>query len=366
MTGSDNFGDSRKYLATSLSNIALFTALDIRSSMFSRGRVYVEDLKGNEIPEDPFMKKVFDPNYFQSHQDYLYQHLWFKSLGNNVVRVIKIRSNGKSNDIENVKSFNNLVPPCIDYNGINKINKMIISDSDYQKLLQKEIKYKIGDNTYPIKVEDLEFFYDVSNGMANNSVFKSPSRVEALKPSLANVLEAQKTKNINLQFGAKWIASNKKQEMNTATNLSAEEKKEIEDTLKVKGINATNADIKVDSLANDLRKLMLDDGLASDAMRIFSAYGINKDVLNWWMNGQSTYDNVEFGVIGWIQNNMQQEADDWANTWTSRFNYRDQGKVIKMDFKDLPIMKKVEVARGGFREETGRCRKNLCGRGRKF
>ena len=349
LNGSNSFGSHHEdYLKLSLENIALFTALDMKSTMMSRGRVSVLDLKTEkEIEDDPFLLKIANPNPFQSQQDFIRQHEWFKSLGTNVVRIIKIRDNGNANDIQNVRYLNNLIPSCIDWKEVNKIDKMIMSDRDFKNLQDRQIEYTVDDKKYPIKISDLEFFYDISNGMVNNSAFKSASRIDALLPSLYNISQAQESKNINLQFSSKFIATNKGKEssMNLATPLDVDQKREIENAISSNGIMATSADIDIKSLANDFRRLMYDDSVAADSMKVFSAFGINRDALNWWMTGDSTYDNKDAGMIDWIQNGIQYGADDWGNTWTNAFGYQEQGKKIRMTFDHLPIMKKVELDR---------------------
>mgnify|MGYP000318388604 CR=1 FL=1 len=345
---SDSFANhTGNYLKLSLSNIALFTALDLRSTMFSRGRVYLADEKGKEIDKDPILDLFKNPNFAQSQQDFLYSHLWNKSLGNNVSRVIPNRSglNVNVREIAKVSSIENLIPSLIDYKEVNKVKEFIISETQKKALLDKKLKYTLSGSEHEIPLNQLAFFYDVTNNMTDESYFKSPSRVKALIPSLLNIQEAQSAKNVNLKHSKKWLLTNKGGDTYGKTDLKTEEKKEIEERFLHKDVMATNADVKAESLAPDLRKLMLDDAVASDAMKVFSAYGINKDVINWWMNGQSTHANKEFGIVDWIQNSIQFEADDWGNTWTSFFGYDEQGKKLKIDYNGLPIMQSLELKR---------------------
>ncbi|AGO47375.1 structural protein [Cellulophaga phage phi19:1] len=367
LNGSDTFGSKCDYLSLSLSNPALFTALDIRSTMLSRGRISVIDLNTEkEIPKDDFLKVISNPNPFQSQNDFVRQHEWFKSLGTNVVRIIKIRDSGKANDIKNVRYLNNLIPSCINWKDVNKLNQMVISERDFNQLQERVIEYTVGDKKYPIKISDLEFFYDVSNGMVNDSVFKSTSRIDALLPSLHNISEAQKAKNINLQFSSKFVATNKAQEMNTRQPLEVDEKNEIERAIFSSGIMATNADVDIKSLANDMRKLMYDESTAADAAKVFGTYGISKEVLSWFADGSSTYDNADAGMIDFIQNTIQFSADDFCNTWSNAFNYLEQGKKIVMTFDHLPSMQKVEVNRIEFIKTKAEILKALVDSGASF
>lgn len=328
--------------------MALFTVLDLRATMFSRGKVCVYDLEGNEIPNDPFLVKIANPNFAQSQQDFLYQHLFFKSLGNNITKVTTPKN--RENDITSVKSLDNLVPDCIDYNGINKTNKFIFSRSDIDEYADREIKYTLDNKTYSIPIKQLAFFYDVSNGLEEDSVFISPSRLDALQKPLKNVQQAQKTKNINLKFSAKHIISRKDKKQTGDGTYSGilidnKERTDVEEKVYRKNVFASGEGFEVHSLASDFRKLMLDDSCNSDLLKISGAYGMTKDVISWALNGASTYDNRQTAVVDWIQNSIQFEGDDWSNTWTTKFNYLEQGKKIVMKWDHLPIMQIIEETR---------------------
>ena len=108
---------------------------------------------------------------------------------------------------------------------------------------------------------------------------------------------------------------------------------------------ATNSMLDVKSLANDLNKLMLDDNIASDASYILSALGINRDVLSYWMNGKTNYDNKNTALLDFVQSVIQAKGDDFGNTWTTRFGYQDQGKRIVVKYDHLPIMAEIERQR---------------------
>ena len=342
----DSFGDySGHYLHLSLKNIALFTALDIRSSIFSRGKLVLKDKEGNIIEKDPILDLFKNPNFVQSQQDYFYSHLWFKSLGNNIARVIPKSLNANVKDINRVAGIENLIPSCIEYNKINTVDSFLISPSQQRELGKRNIIYKLHDKEHKLKVEELAFFYDITNNMYEDCYLTSPSRIKALLPDLLNVEEAQSAMNVNLKHSKKWLISNKYSDANGAMAMRPEEKEEVENRFHEKDIIASNANISTESMMVDFRKLMYDDILASAATRINSAYGISRDVLNWWMNGQTTYDNKKYAVVDWIQNSIQFEADDWGSTWIDFFGYDKEGKTLTLDYSHLPIMNLLEVKR---------------------
>jgi len=342
MKAGTNYG-SHDHLQLSLSNIGLFTALDINASMISRGRVVVKELQGKEIEKDPALNLFSKPNFSQSQQDFLYQHQWFKSLGTNVTRIHKKSLRSSLDEVANIAAIENLIPTEINYHKLNKQRKLALSKKEQNRIKDLYIKYTIGSEEIEIPMSELLFFYDITNGLTKDSTYSSPSRIEALRPALYNLQEAQDAENINLNFSGKFIASNRQVDGAAGSlNLRPDEKEEIEQRIFTKKIMATNAVIDVKSLANDFNKLLYNDTIAAKALHICNAYGINRDVLNWSLNGSTTYDNQEKGVINWMQNTIQPQAEDWGNTWTNRFGYREQGKVITLDFSHIPIMQYIE------------------------
>lgn len=330
----DSFSDRQDYLTEALENVALFTVLDMRATMFSRAKVIVTDLDGKPIDNDPFIKLIEQPNFSQSQQDFLYQHLFFKGLGNNVTRVIA----SKPYDIDKAISLEHLVPSQIDYNNVNKVDKFVYAKSDINDVNKRALKYELDGKSYDIPLDEVLFFYDIANGLTKDSRFRSPSRIDSLRPALANIREAQKAKNINLKISSKHIISSGLTGDGMKDGLQPGEKSDIENNLFRRDTFATESNLNVNSLANDFRKLAFDDGIIAEMLKISNAYGINKDVLNWSLNGASTHDNKHFGAVDWIQNSIQFEGDDFANSWASHFNYRSQNKLIKLDYSHLPVM----------------------------
>ncbi len=337
-------------LKLSLTNPALFTAFNMRSTMLSRGIVKVQTLEGEDLEKDKFLDLIANPNYCESTEDFIKKHSWFKALGTGITKVVPNRPNGNVRNIENVAALEHLIPSQVDYGETSKYTNFITSRSQKKAVEERTLRYKISGEEHKIPVSELAFFYDIACNMRDEGLFKSPSRIDALAPEIKNIQEAQSSKNKNLVFSAKWLATNKKKGLQgMEVNLEENERTEIETSLFNKSMNATNANVDVENLANDFRKLMLDDNISSDAMRIFSVYDIPRSVLNWWAKGQAglgdSGSSEEIAAVRWIQNSIQLDADDFCNTWSNFFNYREQGKKIVMDFSHLPVMQVLETKR---------------------
>lgn len=327
------------YLELACENIALLTIHDLRSTMFSRARVCVLDRDGNEIPNDPFLAKIADPNFSDSQQDFLYKHLFFKGLGTNTTRVIH---RNKTKTVDSISAIVHLIPSNVNYNDINKFNSFVFASSDKKEVLSREIEYTLGDKVHKIPLSELIMFFDIASGLEPDSYFRSSSKVTALMPELRNIEEAQKAKNINLKFSSKFIVSGKKDAGHDQFQdvvLDPQERQDIEEKVYHKDILVNPNGLDVHSLANNFNNLMYDQGMANDFLRVAGAWGLSKEVVSWFAEGQDTYSNKKEAVVGWIQNSIMYEAEDFCNSYSTYLGYTAEGKKIAFKYDHLPIMR---------------------------
>jgi len=332
------------FLIQSICNPALFTVLDLRSTIFSQGKIIVENISDPNnpevIPDDPFIKLINDPYVKTSRQDFLYKHLWFKSLGNNYTR--KILSGTDPNNIDSVNALYNLIPENIDWNEITNLDKFLITEEQKRQYNEQKIKYDFNGNCINIPLNQLVAFYDVTNALLNDGqLMQSPSRLQGLQGVLDNVMENIKTKGINLNFSSKYLATNETVTKGITTPLDEDDKQEVEETLYNKSIMATNAALNVQSLAADFRKLMLGDLFAEDYFTIARAYNVPREVAEAWLKSGGTFENQEKSFVKWVQSSVQFEGDDFTDTYQADFKYLEQNKRIKMSWDHLPMMASV-------------------------
>lgn len=326
------------YLKISLTNPALFTVFDLRSTMFSKAEVLVKSLDGDIIENDPFYNLIDNPYPHTSKQDFLYKHLWLKGLGSSHVRKIGVSG---MNNIDGVIGLYHLLPNNIDWNNIEENQRnFLITKDDLKRFNDQKIKYNFnGQNNIDIPLSELISFYDVTNGLINDGqLLRSPSRIEALKGVLFNVDQNIKSQGLNLIFSSKYLAANKSNVQGTPVSLREDDKKDAETNLYHKDIIATNADLNVQSLAADFRKLMLSDLFADDYFKTCRAYNVPREVGEAWLQSGGTFENQEKGAVRWIQSSIQFEGNDFGNTYTTAFNYREQGKQICLSWENAPIM----------------------------
>lgn len=309
--------------------------------MFSRGRFVVTDLEDNPIEDDPLTLLINNPNPQQAKQEFLYNHLLYKSLGNNYICV----KGTNVKDINTVVALFNLNQDDINFNNTKNQNQFIFSPLDVQRFEDLTIEYQSYSKSQTIRVGDMVIFNDLPNSIRNNqSLIRGSSRVDALIPALSNIQVNQRSKNVNLKFAGTFIISNQANIDGVNTPIDPEEKRKIENLLSGKNVIATKQNIKNLSMANDLQKLLLDENFAGDVLKVGQAYAMNRDVLNYFASG-STFENLKEAVVQWIQNDIQFEGQLFSSALENYFGYPAMGRKIKMTYDHLPMMQIVEKQR---------------------
>jgi len=165
------------------------TIIALRSRLYSQMEIKHLDSKGKVIESSPYVKLLSQPNYFQSKEDFFFQQMWFlSSAGTDFIYQIK----AFTNDIP--KAVYNLIPSDIDFNDAHKLNKFIVTEKDKKAFGERTIKYTLDDTEYTLKLSELIPLYDLSNGLVNNSFFKSQSRVKGVVKILNNIEQNLKSK----------------------------------------------------------------------------------------------------------------------------------------------------------------------------
>jgi hypothetical protein len=329
----NGFTNSSKYLETSLCNPVLMTVILLRARMYSQMQIKHLDSQGNEIKNSPYLKLFKQPNYFQSQEDWLFQQMWFlSSTGNDYVYQIK----AFVNDVP--KALYNLVPSEIKFNDTYKVNKFIVTDKDKKAFGENTAEYTLDNQKYNLKFSELIPLYDMANGLKCNSFFQSESRVKGVSKVLENIDQNLNSKNKNLQFSAKYIGLNKS--TGNEAQIQPDDKKQIEKVLQSKDVLTTNANVEYKHLVSDMKRLYLDEQFADDANKVVLAFEMNKNVINYFAK-DSTFENQNQGVIGWIQSSIQASADSTMNSFSSQWGLIEKGEKLEASFDHLPIMQSV-------------------------
>lgn len=329
----NSFVDNGKYLDLYLTNPVLSTIVNFGAQYYSQMRITHLDAQGNEIKNSPYIKLLSTPNYFQSKEDFFYQQKVFLDVsGNDYIYQIK----AFTNDVP--KAIYNLIPSEIDFNKLDKVNKFIVTDKDKKAFEEKHIIYTLDDTDYNLKVKDIIPTYDLANGLVKNSFMQSPSKVKGVAKILYNINENISSKGINLQMSAKYVGLN--QNDGNRAQIQDGDRTSIERAISNKNLLLTNAGIDFKHLVSDMKRLYLDEQYGSDFNKCLLAFGMNKNVINPFEK-DSTFENQNQGLISYLQNTIQQTADNTMNSLSQTWGLFERGEKLRASYDHLPIMQVV-------------------------
>lgn len=333
LNGND-FNNSTKYLDISLTNPVLMTIIALRAKMYSQMEITHVNSKGDVIENSPYVNLLNNPNVFQSKEDFFFQQMWFLSAtGNDYAYQIRAFKN------EAPKALYNLIPSDIDFKDVQKVNKFFSTKEDWKSFSKKKIKYTLDNQEYNIEIGDLIPFYDMANGLSTNSFMQSESRVKGISKVLENIEQNIKSKNINLQMSQKYLGKNE----NTGHEgqIQAGDKQSIERAVVKNSLIVTNANIDVKHLVSDMKRLYLDEQFSQDALKCLLAFDMNKDVLNYFGQGSSTFENQEKGELRYLQNSIIPTANSTMNSFSSQWGLLEKGERLVASYNHLNIMQPI-------------------------
>ena len=326
------FNNESDYLKKAINNPVLLSIIALRSHIYSQMKITHVNSKGEEIQSSHYIKLLKKPNYFQSQEDFLFQEMFFKSaVGTNLTYEIKA--------LNEPFALYNLFPDAIDYNSTHKIDKFIVTKADFEAVGKQELIYTIDSKNYKIKLDSLIPSYDLANGLGENSFMRSPSRLQGLSRTIQNIDEALKSKNINLKMSQKYLVSSNGD--GTSAHIQPDDRNAITNKIGSQSVMLSNIKLEAKHLVSDMKKLYLDDQMNNDALTCLIAFGMNRDVINYFSNGASTYENSEKGMQNYIQNGIQLDADDRMSSLSLQWGLIDNGEKLIASYDHLPVMQSI-------------------------
>jgi len=332
----NGFVNSDKYLHTSLNNPVIMAIIALRSKIYSQMKITHLNSVGKPIDNSEIIKLFKQPNYFQSQEDFFFQQMWFLSAsGTNFTY--------KVDALNNTKAIFNLIPSEIDLNSTEKVKSFIYTKSELKAFGEKKIIYKLDGQTFEIKLKDIIPTYDLANGLTTNSLMSSPSRLKGISKTIENIEENLLSKNVNLKMSQKYLMAS--QGDGNEAQIQDNDRKDIFSKIAKKSLLITNANIKAQHLVSDMKRLYLDEQFSNDALTCLNAFDMNKDILNYFSNGSSTYENKEKAMLDYVQNSIQTDANNTMNSFASSLGLLDKNESLKASYDHLPVMQLIMKAK---------------------
>ena len=332
----DGFVNSEKYLELSLSNPILLAIIALRSKIYSQMKISHLNSAGKPIENSPIIQLFKQPNYFQSQEDFLFQQMWFLSAnGTNLTYKVDAGST--------TKAIYNLIPSQIDLNDTHKVKSFIYTKQELNNYGEKKIIYTLDGQTFKIPLKNLIPTYDLANGLTINSLMSSPSRLKGLSKTIQNIEENLLSKNVNLKMSQKYLMAS--QGDGNEAQIQNADRKDIFSKIARKSLLITNANIKAQHLVSDMKRLYLDEQFSNDALTCLNAFDMNKDIINYFSNGSSTYENKDKAMLDYVQNSIQTDANNSMNSFASAFGLIDKNESLNASYNHLPVMQIVMKAK---------------------
>lgn len=314
----------------------LTPALLFVSKLFSQAGLRVVHISsGKEKPTHNLSRLFSNPNFYQTLPDLL-ESLLFTQIANGVgvLYAKKIFGTNMMNSIH-----------VLDYAKIkfsDKIKSGYLKSTD--AFLDNTIVYDEHGENITIKLRDLMFFYDLSNGAKKNP-FEATSRLTGLRQTLLNTQDSLIAKNIILKTNGKEMLSGTKD----GFPLTPDEKLAAESMFnggyglsnsRKRGL-ITKAKVTWQSMHIALRDLGLDESVKVDGNIIYTALHIPKDIISLEAK-KTTYNNFKESMVSYIQNEMQATL----NSFVAVFNKNiDPLHKLEGTFEHLPIMQYILLER---------------------
>jgi len=328
----DGFTNSTKYLELSLTNPVLIAIIALRSKIYSQMKITHLNSSGKPIENSEIIKLFKQPNYFQSQEDFFFQQMWFLSAaGTNYTY--------KVDALNSTKAIFNLIPSEIELNNTEKVKSFMYTQAELKAYGDKKIIYKLDGQTFEIKLKDIVPTYDLANGLTLNSLMSSPSRLKGISKTIENIEENLLSKNVNLKMSQKYLMAS--QGDGNEAQIQDGDRKDIFSKIAKKSLLITNANIKAQHLVSDMKRLYLDEQFSSDALTCLNAFEMNKDIINYFSNGSSTYENKEKAMLDYVQNSIQTDANNTMNSFASAFGLIDKNESLVATYNHLPVMQLV-------------------------
>lgn len=332
----EGFAHSEKYLELSLSNPVLLAIIALRSKIYSQMKISHLNSAGKPIENSAIIKLFKQPNYFQSQEDFLFQQMWFLSAnGTNLTYKVDAGTT--------TKAIYNLLPSEIDLNDTHKVKSFIYTKAELNTYGDRKIKYILDGQSFDIKIKNLIPTYDLANGLTKNSLMSSPSRLKGLSKTIQNIEENLLSKNVNLKMSQKYLMAS--QGDGNEAQIQDVDRNDIFSKIAKKSLLITNANIKAQHLVSDMKRLYLDEQFSNDALTCLNAFDMNKDIINYFSNGSSTYENKDKAMLDYVQNSIQTDANNSMNSFASAFGLIDKNESLNASYNHLPVMQIVMKAK---------------------
>lgn len=322
------------------------------------GKIYKKNkpLKGQAVPDmaQKMLDLIYNPNPLQSKYEFIKSVVINHELHGNSYLYGNFKSFSKFN-IDTIVSLKNLYPHMM---------KPIVNNGSYLSATSEGDIIKRWDYTggFSSRTQELninEVLHRKNTNVKINTIedfiLGKPKAIPLYRP-LSNIQVNYESLNvIGRERGMRTIISSEKENAQLGSlPLTSGEKKELQEEMRDYGylegqnqVKFTRQPVKVTQIDQDIRKLALREGIATDMMMVSHTFGVAEVLLKLYPEGV-TYENQMAGERQTYLNTIIPESSDWIediNVWlqTRVFGFEylvsfDHIKVLQENEKDRAII----------------------------
>jgi len=326
-------------LKVALTNPALLKCLALNADLGSLAQV--NQYTNGQLTVEDYLKSITQqPNFKQSWTQFIWDYYFWVQLG-----TAYLWNPANAKILKETNPIQWLIPCNIewDINLLDKFRGLISTSISYKQLLTQTVKYNLGNGNYIlIPLNEITTFFDLSNGLTDN-FYKGASRIDALYKVVNNSELSLDAKSINLEFLQKFMVAGKQDPDNVSQlPMSETEKQDIEGKIRSnKKVFAVKSMIDIKRFVEDMNKLKLDEQFYSDASVMGSILNIPKDILDFNLKGNSTYENQEKATGRQVEYCLNPRGKMLTEWFEKQYNF----KGLKMSWAHLSFNQVFEKER---------------------
>ena len=327
-----------------LHNPVLFGLIDKIGLYLGQTKFYIGE--PDQKQNDPLLDLINSPNDYQSKQDFFKEYV-FQRIANGYVFIAPIGAEGFEHRVERVDSLYNLNANYVEYNTQHFQTKLLTRE----EAKQKGFKFRYNDgvsNNRTFKIDDVIPFFDVANGLSEDFLLRSPSKLDSVLQPAVNMIKAFEAQNIIIKSNGRemMFSMRKSDKLGLDKPISNEDKAEIQRKNRTYGMqhgqNKTmylKGETGWKSLHINAKDLALAEAIETTSSAIAAAFNVPKDLIPVFDNAK--YENKKESEIQLIQSVVKPIADDICNSFSSYFKGYDK-KPLQCSFDHLAPMQHIE------------------------
>jgi len=349
MTGGSSLKwENNTYLKDYLEVPEINAIINQKSRAFSNGILKVVSKTTNKeiVSNDPLIKVLRNPNWFQSAKEFRMQTKIFREVFGNEFMYLLTPVGQK----ESYKALFTLPPQ--------KTEIEIVGTSNPYFLLDKKpenIRYKVkwNDKYEPIDYDSLIHINSNNGYVKEDTYLLGRSVLSGVQPNIQNLRVAYEARNVLIENrGALGIFTNdSKDATGAARAITLTDKENIQKDFSRYGITKekwqfiiTSLSLKYQQIGVSVKDLMLFEECQEDRERICDAFGFPIELLS--SNKGTTFANKNEASKLLYQNTIIPEAQEWVDALNDRFDTQSKDWHIVITFDHIACLQEDLKSRG--------------------